>query len=105
MGGDLAKLKKKPSAAGKRRKRREREDEEECYKFVLPISFNMPDGAVLTIETEDDWKKLERWYRENDNTSEEPEIIFPVQVIYEDETLTINSAEELKELEEDCKED
>ena len=51
------------------------------------------------------WKKLERWYRENDNTSEEPEIIFPVQVIYEDETLTINSAEELKELEEDCKED
>ena len=83
----------------------EREDEEECYKFVLPISFNMPDGTVLTIETEDDWKKLERWYRENDNTSEEPEIIFPVQVIYEDETLTINSAEELKELEEDCKED
>ena len=83
----------------------EREDEDECYEFVLPISFNMPDGTVLTIETEDDWKKLERWYRANDNTSEEPEIIFPIQVIYKDETLTINSSEELKDLEEDCKED
>ena len=83
----------------------EREDEDECYEFDLPISFNMPDGTVLTIETEDDWKKLERWYRANDNTSEEPEIIFPIQVIYKDETLTINSSEELKDLEEDCKED
>ena len=65
----------------------------------------MPDGSVLTIETEDDWKKLERWYRENENTTEVPEIIFPVQVIYKDETLTINNVEELQELLEDCKED
>ena len=92
--------------------KREDEDKDEdkdgkeiCFEFVIPVSFNMPDGTVLTIETEDDWKKLERWYRANDNTSEEPEIIFPVQVIYKDETLTINSSEELKDLEEDCKED
>ena len=81
------------------------EKNEECFEFVLPVSFDMPDGSVLTIETEDDWKKLERWYRENENTSEVPEIIFPVQVIYKDETLTINNVEELQELLEDCKED
>ena len=83
----------------------ESEQDEECYEFVLPISFTMPDGTKITIENEEDWYSLREWYANNDEADEEPSLQFPVNIILLDDegtSVTINNDEEMNALEEDC---
>ena len=83
----------------------ESEQDEECYEFVLPISFTMPDGTTITIENEEDWYSLREWYANNDEADEEPSLQFPVNIILLDDegtSVTINNDEEMNALEEDC---
>jgi len=75
---------------------------EKCFEFVYPISFILPDGNEITINHDEDWYKIELWYEENKGSDEEPEIIYPFDVILDDEVITINNEEELKDLEEYC---
>ena len=83
----------------------ESEQDEECYEFVLPISFTMPDGTTITIENEEDWYSLREWYANNDEADEEPSLQFPVNIILLDDegtSVTINNDEEMNALEENC---
>ena len=81
------------------------EEDEECYEFVLPISFTMPDGTTITIENEEDWYNLREWYVNNSEAEEEPLLQYPVNVILLDEegtSVTLNNDEEMTALEEEC---
>ena len=81
------------------------EEDEECYEFVLPISFTMPDGTTITIENEEDWYNLREWYVNNSEAEEEPLLQYPVNVILLDEegtSITLNNDEEMNALEEEC---
>ena len=81
------------------------EEDEECYEFVLPISFTMPDGTTITIENEEDWYNLREWYVNNNEAEEEPLLQYPVNVILLDEegtSVTLNNDEEMTALEEEC---
>ena len=81
------------------------EEDEECYEFVLPISFTMPDGSTITIENEEDWYNLREWYVNNSEAEEEPLLQYPVNVILLDEegtSVTLNNDEEMNALEEEC---
>ena len=81
------------------------EEDEECYEFVLPISFTMPDGTTITIENEEDWYNLREWYVNNSEAEEEPLLQYPVNVILLDEegtSVTLNNDEEMNALEEEC---
>ena len=83
------------------------EEDEECYAFVLPISFTMPDGTTITVENEEGWLSLREWYMNNSESEEEPLLQYPVNIVlFDDEgeetTVTINNEEEMNALEEEC---
>ena len=80
-----------------------RDDEDrECFNLVLPVSYTMPDGSTITVENENDWDAIRDWYEANPGSEEKPELQFPVNVEFDDETITVNSAEELRELTQEC---
>ena len=80
----------------------EEDYEEECFEFVYPISFVLPDGSEITINNDEDWDKIDLWYEENKDSEEEPEIVYPFDVIVENEIITVESEEDLDRLEEVC---
>lgn len=86
----------------------EDEDEEfekECFEFIYPVDFTMPDGSQLRIENDDSWDKMEEWYENNPEFNDQKaEFVYPFQVlIFEtEETLTINNEEEFEEIFELC---
>jgi len=80
-----------------------RDDEDrECFNLVLPVSYTMPDGSTITIENEEDWIAIRDWYEANPESEEKPELHFPVNVEFDDEILTVNSEQELRELKQEC---
>jgi hypothetical protein len=80
-----------------------RDDEDrECINLVLPISYTMPDGSTITVENEEDWITIRDWYEANPESEEKPDLQFPVNVEFDDETITVNSEEELRELKQEC---
>lgn len=73
-----------------------------CFDLLLPVTYEMPDGSTITVGNEEDWDDLKEWYEENSDSEEKPELQFPVNVEFDDETITVNSAEELRELKQEC---
>ena len=84
------------------------ENEVECFEYVLPITFEMPDGSTITVEDEEGWFLLRRWYEENIETDGEPSLQYPVDIILETEdgesTLTINNETEMDAVYDNCQE-
>ena len=82
------------------------DQERECFEYVLPVTFIMPDGSTITIEDEDGWYSLRRWYEQNGESEEEPGIQYPVDIMQETEqgslTFTINSDQEMEEAYANC---
>ena len=84
----------------------------ECFELVYPITFIMPDGSSITVETDDEgsWDELKDWYDENEGYEEvRPELEYPVDIVYEtdegDVTVTINNEEEMDAVREECEDD
>jgi len=78
------------------------EEGEECYAFVYPISFLMPDGSTIEISGEGDetgWMSIREYYEANPSSEEEPSMQFPVDIVFETEegeaTITVGSGEDL----------
>ena len=84
------------------------EDDKKCFTFGFPVSFTMPDGTVLTAEDEKDLEeKMQAFYESYTGEKKRPEVVFPVDLIFEDgSSLTVNSPEEMKQAwKENCKRD
>ena len=75
------------------------EDDKKCFTFGFPVSFTMPDGTVLTAEDEKDLEeKMEAFYESYTGEKKRPEVVFPVDLMFEDgSSLTVNSPEEMKQ--------
>ena len=69
-----------------------------CFELVFPITFNMPDGSSVTIETDEEssWDEIKSWYESNPDSEEKPEMQFPVVIFYDNDTYTLNSSDELR---------
>ena len=37
----------------------DQDSDEECYSFVYPITFTMPDGSTMTLESEEGFREME----------------------------------------------
>jgi hypothetical protein len=84
----------------------EDEDEgRECFELVYPVTYLMPDGSTITVENDEDWDPIKNWYDANPNAEGRPELQYPVDVVLDDETFTVNSAEEMGEIKRECWED
>ena len=73
-----------------------------CFDLSLPVSYTMPDGSTITVSNEEDWDAIKDWYEANPDLEEKPELQFPVNVEFDDEIVTVNSEEELRELKQEC---
>lgn len=81
-------------------------DKGRCFKLVLPVTYTMPDGTKIDVETKEDRALIKAWYEAHPDVKERPELNFPVDIEYRDGTIkTINSKEEMKKAKEDCKGD
>ena len=80
-------------------------DDWRCFYMVFPVTFVMPDGSTITVASDDEsgWSELKSWYESNES-EEEPSLQYPVEIIRDteqgEETIVINSEEELTEIKE-----
>ncbi len=83
--------------------------ERDCFEYVLPVTFLMPDGSTITVEDEEGWYSLRVWYEENRGYEEEPSIQYPIDISQETEegliTVTLTSGEEMEEVYSECYDD
>ena len=70
----------------------------DVFELVFPITFNMPDGSSVTIESDEEssWDEIKSWYESNPDSEEKPEMQFPVVIFYDNDTYTLNSSDELR---------
>jgi len=78
------------------------DDDRECFELILPVSFVMPDGSTITVENDSDWVDLRSWYEENPDAEGRPELQYPVDILFDDETVTINNPEEMNIVKREC---
>ena len=77
----------------------------DCFDFVFPISLTVPDGSTITLESREDWSLIRDWYQANPDAEDRPAFVFPLDIQFGDELLTINSLEELREAKGACEVD
>ena len=74
-----------------------------CFDYAYPFSVTMPDASIIVLNSSDDRSLIREWYRANPRTREKPELIYPVDIVYEDGTTeTINDADELQTAKDNC---
>lgn len=76
------------------------------FELVYPVSFTMPDGSTITVDSKQDFRdQIKSWYEANPNAEGKPRIVYPVDVILEaGEVMTINSEEEMRQLKKELRE-
>ncbi len=77
---------------------------EDCFNVDFPLSFTLPDGTEYTVGNNDEATEIiQSYYELNPNESDEPELVFPVNIVYEDGSVSmINTEEEFENAEDDC---
>ncbi len=78
------------------------DDVRECFELILPVSFVMPDGSTIAVENDSGWVDLRSWYEENPDAEGRPELQYPVDILFDDETVTINNPEEMNIVKREC---
>jgi len=77
-----------------------------CFSFVYPVTFDIGGEAVLFDDRASLKEAIKAYREEAGEDAEDPSLVFPVDIQYEDETqVTIESLEELQTAKEDCKEE
>lgn len=76
-----------------------------CFDFVFPFSMILPDNSVIDLNSAEDWSLIREFYQANPDTDERPQFVFPIEVVFGEETLTINSQEEFQEAKSACEVD
>ena len=83
------------------RERPEGDDEDACGEIILPITYIMPNGSVITIEDDSGYGLLREWAENNPESGSEPSLQYPFNVLFvvEDQevTVTVNSNEEYRD--------
>ncbi len=81
-------------------------DDESCFEFVFPISYEMPDGNVISGNDRLEIREqMGNWYTDNPDSEEEPKLIFPVDVIFGDAEITLDGLQGLERLYAACQGD
>lgn len=78
-----------------------------CFEMIFPVSFDMPDGTVLDVlgDDEEGWSSIKNWYETNTASEIKPEIKFPIVLFFEEESVTVNDKDELKNVYLECRYD
>ena len=76
-----------------------------CFRPVLPITLEFPDGSQVTVNTPRELQQAIRtWKHDHPDSNERPEFVFPFTVQLRDGTqVVVNTPEELEALKEACR--
>lgn len=79
-------------------------DIKECFDFVFPVTFVMPDGSTITGNSiEEIGLAIKSWYEANPGSKERPALQYPVEITFRDgTTATITSDEGMRRFKADC---
>ena len=80
----------------------------DCFRFIYPVSYVMPDGTTITGGNEEElWTAIKHWYLANDDVDREPQLVFPVEIVFEDtdEIIIVSNEEEMDRIHEACEDD
>lgn len=79
-------------------------DKEACIELMYPISYTMPDGAIISGEEEAIETAMKTWYENNPSSEEKPVLSYPVDfiVLLTDETKTAENEDDLILAKKDC---
>ncbi len=79
-------------------------EKEDCFDFVYPVDYTMPDGSVIAMNAQEDWDAIKAWYEANPDSKEEMILVYPVDVVFEKDgsTKTIGNEDEMIALKKEC---
>ncbi|MBC8320303.1 MAG: hypothetical protein H8E34_06255 [Bacteroidetes bacterium] len=78
-------------------------DRKECFDFVYPVNYTMPDGTTVTGNNEREvTAAIKAWYEANPGSNERPTIQYPVEVNFKGRILNINNDEEMRRVKSAC---
>lgn len=76
----------------------------DCFELILPVTYSMPDGSTIAISSEDDWSSIRSWYESNSDSDEEPSLVYPISVTFDDNTTgSVNNQEEMDQILSACR--
>ena len=76
---------------------------EDCLELQYPITINLPDGTTAVANNDEELDQIfEDWLVTNPNSTSFPSFEFPIDVMYDDEIITVNDEDELEALFEAC---
>ena len=79
------------------------EEEKGCFKLVYPVSWIMPGGLTVTMEHEEDWSAIKAWYESNPDTEEKPNLVYPVEIVFDNVAIQIiNNSDEMEVAKVEC---
>ena len=78
-----------------------------CFDLVYPVTYEMADGTTVMGDDEKAVETaLKAWYTAHPDSKDEYELVYPVDVIFEDgETMTAANEAEMIVIKEDCEGD
>jgi hypothetical protein len=56
-------------------------DRGDCFEFVYPVGFTMPDGSNFILYSEHETDRLREWYAQNPGINERPQFQYPLAII------------------------
>jgi len=99
--GDSTRRQRRDGRGHKRRGPQQRD----CFDFVFPISLTVPDGTVFILDSLGAFSQVRDWYQANPDNRERPDFVFPLDISFGGEIMTINNMEELQDARGLCQED
>lgn len=79
------------------------EEDKECFDLIFPLSYVLPDGTTIDAGDEKElYEGIEAWYDANPDVKEEGTFVFPIDIVFDDQTFTINNEEEWNGIQERC---
>ena len=103
IGGDIIIIKNEEEMIAIK-KRCSQQEKIDCFEMDFPISFNMPNGTILSVDNEEAMNtSIKNWYQSNPDETDKPSLIYPINVILENgKVWTINNEEEMIKLKKRC---
>lgn len=79
---------------------------DKCFTLKLPVSFLMPDGTIITVNSDDEFSQLKEWRETNPDVEDKHLLQFPVTIIYKDGTeVEITTVEDMQAVKKECVKD
>jgi len=81
----------------------DKKKEKDCFDWLYPITWTLPDGTTLAMEDKDGWEALKEWYENHPDAEAKPALNYPIEVLwYSGEVKSVEDETDLELLKKYC---